>query len=284
MASFSSSVSLGLIPLLISSPVWSQTGAPAGDPVRPATPSQLTLRLTDSDGSQVLSNTRTVRGLGVQVNDGNGAPVQGAAVVFRFPDSGSSASFSDGSHSAVAYTDDGGNAHIANFQWNPMPGVVPIRITATKGTTHAGLLVEETLTAGTPSQASVPARPVTVPATESGAVLSNNEPEEVVLPAASAKVAESASAAGGDYLSNPYRGARLGVSPMVSISNAGKSSGADYSYHPSRKKWIILGIVAGVGAGAVFALMNAKGGSSGAAAASTSGVSVGAPTISIGHP
>lgn len=282
MASFSHAVSVVLVPLMIASPVWSQTAPIPATPVESGAPGQLQLKLIDSDGAQVLSNTRTARGLGVQVVDGNGTPVGDAAVVFRFPEAGSSASFADGSHSAVAYTDGAGNAHVGNFQWNALPGSVSVRVTASKGTTHAGLLIEETLTGGVPSQASVPARPIPVATTEREAAIPDEQPEETVMPSAAAKIAGAVNAAGADYLSNPYHGARLGVSPMVSISSTNSNNGHDFAYHgSSKKKWLILAIVAGAGAGAALALMNGKSSSAGTSA---SGVSVGTPTISIGHP
>ena len=284
MFSLSSAISACLVPLLIASPVWSQAIPAAASASNPTASNQLRLRLADSDGSQILANTRTARGLGIQVVDENGAPVSDAAVAFRFPDVGSSASFADGSHSAVAYTDAGGNAHVGNFQWNAVPGPVALRVTATKGASHAGLMVEQTLISGTPSQASVPVRPIPTPAAgEAEAAIRTPEPEEVVVASAAAasEVAPRLASAGGDYMANPYRGARLGVSPIVSISSSDKN-GHDYSYHSSKKKWVILAIIAGAGAGAAFALMNSK--SASTAVTSSSGVSVGSPTISIGHP
>ncbi len=297
----SNAVSVFLVPLLMAAPVWAQPAqgpAPSAQPpapgqLAPKTPGQLQLRLVDSDGARVQANTRTVKGIAVQVTDADGAPVSDAAVAFRFSSSGASATFADGSHSAVAYTDASGNAHVANFQWNEVPGAAALRITATKANSHAGLLLEQTLASGAAAPAPI-ATPVSVPSTEAEAAL----PEEVGVgehqiatsaisaPAIgrpiAAPIAESAAKSGipSEYVGNPYHPARLGLAPAISISN---TEARDAEYHgSSKKKWIILGIAAGVGAGIAVALLSGKSGS--ASTAAGSGVTVGAPTISIGHP
>ena len=140
-------VALVLIPILTLSPVWGQipaSPAPAAD--RAAGADQITIQVVDSDGPQSLVGSRSLKGLTVHVTDGNGSPVSDAAIAVRLPDSEPSGLFSDGSRSAVVYTDAAGSARINGIQWNTSPGVVPIRITATNGDRHAGILWEQTLT------------------------------------------------------------------------------------------------------------------------------------------
>ena len=288
----SNTISVVLVPLLVASPVWAQ--APASKPlvpgrVAPKTTGQLQLRLVDSDGSRVVANTRTAKGIAVQVTDADGAPVSDAAVAFRFSESGASASFADGSHSAVAYTDAGGNAHIANFQWNGIAGTAALRITANKANSHAGLLIEQNLVSGSPVPGVV-APPVSVPSSVPSNEAEAAIPETDAVATTPASIATTLAAhpsvpaptIPSEYIGNPYHPARLGLAPAISISNTG---GRDEEYHSSsRKKWIILGIAAGAGIGIAFALMNAKSATSATGAAASSGVSVGTPTISIGHP
>ena len=296
MNSLSNAVSVFLIPLLVAAPVWAQTAQgplaaalpPAPGQLAPKTPGELHLRLVDSDGARVQANTRTEKGIAVQVTNADGAPVSDAAVAFRFSSSGASATFADGSHSAVAYTDASGNAHVANFQWNEVPGAAALRITATKANSHAGLLIEQTLASAAAAPAPI-ATPIPVPSTAAEAAL----PEEdgvgkhqiappAIMRSIGGSVAESAARSGipSEYIGNPYHPARLGLAPAISISNTGAR---DAEYHgSSKKKWIILGIAAGVGAGIAVALLSGKSGS--ASTSAGSGVTVGTPTISIGRP
>lgn len=64
--------------------------------------------------------------------------------------------------------------------------------------------------------------------------------------------------------------------PMVSITNSKTGGGAG-----SHKKWIIIAAL-GVGAG-VGTMLALKGHGSGSSATSPTAVSIGAPTISVGH-
>src|SRR3954453_15097587 len=137
-------IPLVLVPVLILSPVWGQVPASAGR--LPA--GEISLRVVSRDGTQVAAGSRSINGLTLQVVDGNGAGVADAAVAVRLPDSGPSGLFSDRSHSAVAYTDAAGSAHISGIQWNSTSGAFSIRITATKGESHTGMLLEQSLVSG----------------------------------------------------------------------------------------------------------------------------------------
>src|SRR3954470_8769347 len=135
-----------LIPLLVGQPVWAQAPVSStSDETSGGT--NLQLRVVGADSSRVPANSQSAKGFTIQVTDLHGAPVPEAAVAFRLPDSGSSGAFPDGSHSAVVYTDNTGNAHVDGIRWSETPGVAALRITASKGNEHVGLLVEQTLVA-----------------------------------------------------------------------------------------------------------------------------------------
>jgi hypothetical protein len=209
--------------------------------------------------------------------DGAGMPVADAAVVFRLPDSGATGTFPDGSYSVVKYTNINGRAEAPDIQWNATPGPLSIRITAAKGTGHAGLLVDASLVANAP---------VALPAS-SHALVPAIATEYAAEPAASRLDAETAPSKA-DAEMGAEQVARSGASgadaplpgsdpPSVSITSASPAGGSHF-----RMKWVILAaVIAGAGVGTMMALHSSGGSSANPAA---SGISFGAPTISIGHP
>src|SRR6185437_13303670 len=121
---------------------------------------ELHLRVVEGSGAS-RSSTQP---LTVAVTDGRGAPVSNATVLFRLPSDAPTGIFSDGSRVAVIYTDLEGHASIKNIQWGASSGTAVVRVTASKGTTHAGLLVEQVLR---PSRTSAAPAPPASPSTES---------------------------------------------------------------------------------------------------------------------
>ncbi len=273
-------LSFVLIPLLIGEPVWAQTPvSPTSDET--AGGSNLQLRIVSADNSRISAGGRSAKGYTIQVINENGAGVPEVAVAFRLPDSGSSGVFADGSHSAVAYTDNGGNAHVDGIQWNAIPGVAVVRITASKGNDHAGLLVEQTLLSPGDSSATAavmePARPMPLPSPVPAPL------ERPAPPMASVMKPESISISSigrGDrsLLANPLQAAAEPSISIVSSPQEKFSTGGG-----SMKKWIILGIVIAAGAGAGFAFAGRSGKSSSTAGGSSS-ISFGSPTVSVNHP
>jgi hypothetical protein len=61
------------------------------------------------------------------------------------------------------------------------------------------------------------------------------------------------------------------------------NTGAASSGGHSKAKWIAIAAVA-AGAGLAFALLHTSGSTNGSSSGSTSGISIGAPTVSVGHP
>lgn len=231
------------------------------------------------------------KGITIQVRDENGRPVQDAAVAFRFPDTSASGTFADGTQSAVAYTDASGTAHVEGIRWIASSGSVPVRITASKGNSHAGLLFEEKLSESVvPTAAPIvraeegPVKPALPSFTPAVPVPGADQPKAsavsaagelaAVTPAARPSVSiatysKSSSASANSFRSN--------AEPSVSIS----SSPQTYSSHSSLKKWLIWSaIAAGAGAGAAFAF---SGKGSVSSTTSSSSTTVGTPTINVGH-
>jgi hypothetical protein len=256
------------------------------------------IKVLDADTANAPTGSGSARGLTVQVADAAGMRVRDAAVIFRLPDTGSSARFADGTLAAVTYTDADGKAHVKDIRWGDTPSVM-VRVTAVKGTAHAGLLFEHTsgpMTApvsATAAQAVLPVQPpqpvvaltrVAQPQIIPGTVIpqramATRPPSPGNLPVVS--VTNSGETEDDSPDTNVPARHSLGASnaleetPDVSIS----SSGAASSGH-SKKKWIILLAIA-AGAGSSLAFVH-KGNSS--SSSSSSGISIGSPTISVGHP
>jgi hypothetical protein len=69
--------------------------------------------------------------------------------------------------------------------------------------------------------------------------------------------------------------------PTVTITNSPTGAGGSESH---KKLWLIVGIGGGAAAAALFGILAAHGGgAAGAGSGSTSGVTIGAPTITVGH-
>ena len=227
---------------------------------------------TSNCGSSVVAvNSQSTKGFTIQVTDLHGTGVPEAAVAFRLPDSGASGLFRDGSHSAVVYTDSAGNAHVDGIRWSETPGTAAIRITASKGDAHAGLLVEQNLVLPGVDPATVPAEPVRS-APPAPAVL-----QTAASPAIPAVSVEPVSRKGNSTLAPSFRPSEM--EPSISVVSSPESNSIGGS---SKKKWIIIGIAIAAGAGAGFAF--ASKGKSSSTAAGSSSISFGSPTVSVGHP
>jgi hypothetical protein len=254
-----------ITPLLATAPVRAEI--PAIDPL---SASQLHIAVVDRDKESAAAGSESEKGFTVQITDGSGAPVGESAVVFRLPDEGATGSFSDGAHSAIVYTSADGRAHVSKIRWSDAPGVVAIKVTATKGEARTGFLLLENLTppvlgAVVPAAPPVPAAPV------------SKRPELAAAPplaAASPAVPPPQPGTLSKTIELPKPSAPPAVSVVTTDPHEKLSS-------RSHKKWIILAAVVAAGAGAGLAM----GGKSKTTQSSTStGTSIGSPSISIGHP
>ncbi len=254
--------SLFLIPLLVTLPISAQLPEVSGNSGASAAPEALQIRVLDANPSPLAVNSETATALAVAITDADGAPVPDAAVVLRLPDSGPTGAFSDGSHAAVAYTDHSGRAQIANLKWGDTPGVVAMRITAVKGTAHAGILVERILTAASVNCGH---------AGESACATAQDQKPAPV------PVAQLATAAPATVHPITPAAPPLKPEPSVSVTNTAPVTSKSHSH----KKWLVIAaIAAGAGAGLAFA---GKGKSSTSASPAPS-LSIGSPTVSVGHP
>jgi hypothetical protein len=269
----------------------------------PASPSegalqQLHLHPSDDTVAEYAAGSTYGPGMVIEVTDQKNNPVPGAAVTFRFPDTGASGSFADGSHVGVAYTDAAGHAAFRNIRWNTMPGTLLVRVTATKGIVHAGILVEQKLagaepptiqypaaTTPPPAASPVPAAPAPAASQAVSQAPARTRPPQIATPQVTINTAAARPVMRpqpGQPLYAPPESVSRQVTgePSVQITNAPDiRSGA----HGSSKKWIWVALIgAGAGAGAVLAMGKAHVGSG--SGGSGTGVSIGPPTVSIGHP
>lgn len=316
MRSLSSLLSTVLAVLLAASPAGAQIPTSAG-----ASPDSLQIRALTAGGSR----------LAVQVVDGAGAPVSNAAVVFHLSEEASSGKFLDGTSAYVAYTDATGKAISSDLV---AAGINPeIRVTAAKGTAHAGLLYErgvfpaaslaepqpvtaqpQPMPAAQAQPLTVIAQPLTVSAqpqtaermpvklvqhpvlTEPRAVEHHVSAPAIVIENFAARpesarpgrlanqeapAVSHAPVPDDDLDSNvpvrrSFAGAAAADVPSVSIVSSGAaSSGGGHS----KAKWIaIIALAAGAGAALAFVHPRASGGTA------ASGISIGAPTVNVGHP
>jgi hypothetical protein len=287
---FASLISTFLCAALVVNPVYAQAQAPAINAASDV-PEALQIKVIDADQIQTASRTGAKQSIQVLVSDSSGAGVANAAVTCRLPETGPTGTFSDGTHAAVAYTDPQGHATLESVQWGDVAGPVSMRLTATKGTVHTGILVDTTLQAGTsPAPVAVKADTITVPretttvtvpvpAANAPAAATATQPTVSVTKPGSKGAPQPGEVAAKPTVANPNpdKLTPAAVEPAVSVS---RTSAAD-APHSSHAKWYVLALVAvAAGAGAGFAM---KGKSSTAATTPSATISIGTPTVSVGH-
>jgi hypothetical protein len=268
-------ISLLLTPILIIGPLSAQTSvAPPESSSDAATLQALQVRVVEGAATDISAGSRALQGFLIEVTGSNGVAVPDAAVTVRLPDVEPTGRFADGTHAAVAYTDQSGRAKIDGIRWNAAPGAVPIRVTATKGTAHAGILIQQTLTpAGMAalehpvSQTPTSALPPTTTPLPFPPPIDNQLLTKATTPGQPAPTAPSRDTQ--PSLQNPE--------PAVSVTSASPGE----TKHSSKTKWIILAAVAAAAGGVGVAMMGKK---SSAANSTATGLSIGPPTVSVGHP
>ena len=234
---------------------------------------ELHLRVVEGGGTEYRTGSLSDKSVVVAVTDGKGSPVPGVAVLFRLPGEGATGAFTDGTRVTIAYSDMQGLATISNIQWGSTPGPVVLRITATKDTAHAGVLVPEMLTANgggskhAKRAAEIP-QPMAKPAQLKAMPVAQ---EPVPEPARLQPSVEPAEA-------TAPRPAEL---PSVSVVTDPKES-----VHSGSKKWIWIALIgAGAAAGAFVAAGRSHSSpGAGSGSGSSTPVTIGGPTVSIGRP
>jgi hypothetical protein len=289
--------SLVVSPLLAQSPLPVSSPAPSANagPVAPGSAldnTDLQVHIVEGAAQEAQVDSTPAKGLIVSVTNAAGAAVPDAAVALRLPDSGASGTFADGSHAAVAYTDGSGRAQFTGLHWNQTPGTVTMRVTATKGTSHAALLMNQTLSSlpaasePAPKQADLSPTPAAVlrPAQLATPL---QPPVQALTPAPAQKLAQNMpqtlaqlpSQTGASPAADvPLTPIPPPTKPEPAVTVTGASP--DSTHHSSRTKWIILAAVVAAGAGAGIALAG-KGKSSSSTA---SAITIGTPSVSVGAP
>jgi len=276
MRFFSSFLITLLIPLVAVMPIQAeQTQAVPGQP------SLLKIRLDDGSKTSVEANSVS-SGYSVQITDAAGKPVSDAAVAIHLPEEGASGVFANGEHAVVIYTDSSGVAKFPQVNWGSTTGSLSFRVTAVKGEMHAGTLIEQTVlapSAKTPSSAPVAAFPSAEPAAKLVTPAAPGVPVSVAAVTPQAMPSESTPQASPPTPPTPQTApaAKPANPDSVSVVNtSGSKAGGGIS-----KKWVIIGVaLAAVGLGAALAL---AGGKSNSSTASTTGTTIGSPTVNVGH-
>src|SRR5690349_1517410 len=109
-------------------------------------PKELHIRVVEGERTPAEAGKLSRQPISIAVTDDHDTPVPSATVLFRLPAEAPTGVFSDGSRVSLLYTDMQGRATVSSIQWGSQPGTAVIRITASKGSAHAGLLLERVLT------------------------------------------------------------------------------------------------------------------------------------------
>jgi hypothetical protein len=210
----------------------------------------------------------------------------------RLPEAGPTGRFANGLRAWVMYSDAAGIARFPLILWGDTPGAVPVRLTAAKGTLHTGLVINQQITVEAKSVMIVPVpaktastaepKPARPPQLKTSVEtpLPGKEPAALadVIPADSThQVNRTTTGAEPPHPLKPNPPAGKETEPAVSITNS--SSGAGHEKH--KMLYTLLAVGAGAGVGTIFALKGHGGTSSSGGAAA--GVSIGAPSVTIGH-
>lgn len=209
----------------------------------------LQIKVLDGEAAVHPAGARVAHPITVEVTDDSGRPVAGAAVSFQLPPDGPSGLFSNGLRTDLVLTDSSGRAAIHSVQLNRLGGPLRIRVTAVKEQARAGAVCLQYIGEFTAAKA------IPVPAAS---------PKATQLPAAPGPAPEQPAARSGE------------ITPTTTNMGSG-----------SHKKWLILAAIVAVGAGAALAgVVRAKSGSPGSSTStvSSSVVSIGTPTVTIGNP
>ncbi len=173
-------LTLLLCPLIALQPIWAHSDSPAADPADPAANVvSLHLHLIDEPGPG-QPHSASAKGYVVQVTDGAGAPVVGAAVALRLPDDGATGRFANGLRAWVAYSDTAGIARFPVIQWGDSSGPLELKVTAAKGANHSALIIAQRISAdnGSLSVVSVPVRTNDAAAANTSAEIHKTAPDK----------------------------------------------------------------------------------------------------------
>lgn len=263
--------------------------------------SVLHIKIVSGDGAQHAAGSHA-KPLTVEVTDATGRPVAGARVSFQVPEDGPGGLFSNGLRTDIAITDSNGRATEHGLQLNRVAGSFAIRITAAKDQQRAGTIARqstgsaEAVTESADRKAPAPVSKEPAPASQQPAPQRPaTPPPTITMPETTATgPVKIATQQAPTPTIKPAPELSHGVPTIIVTQKSSKSItevGAD-SPHKSHKKLIWIGLLAAGGAGAFFAEKSLGAGagqhaeSTGAATSVglSSGITIGAPTITIGKP
>jgi len=210
----------------------------------------LQIKVLQGEGAVHQPGARIARPLTVEVTDETGRPVAGAAVSFQLPPEGPSGLFSNGLRTDLVLTDASGRASIHSVQLNRTGGQFRIRITAVKEQARAGAVSTQ--------------------------FIGENHNLPPAAPASAGKPSPATAAQTATPQAPTQARAKSGeITPTTAKMGSG-----------SHKKWIVVAAVVAAGAaGAFLGVTRAAGKSTGSSGTvSSSVVSIGTPTITIGNP
>lgn len=220
--------------------------------VASAGPNSLEIQVLDGEGGAYPVGSKASRGVTVLITDETKRPVAGVTVGFTLPTGGPGGIFATGARTEIVTTQADGKATVRGMQWNQSVGPFEIRITAVKGQTRAGILLPANLVDSARGQgAAIVGR--TGPAPAAGAA------PAAPMPAIQAPVASPAA---------------------VQITQINRTSPQVRSSNKTSHKWLWVGLaVGGAAAAGAVGFVN----KSGTAAASSAGIGIGTPTVTLGH-
>ena len=210
----------------------------------------LQIKVLEGEAAVHPAGARIPHPLTVEVTDETGRPVAGAAVSFQLPPEGPSGLFSNGLRTDLVLTDASGRASIHSVQLNRTGGQFRIRITAVKEQARAGAVSTQYIAGNHSGAAAASGKPG--PAATAQTTAKSGE----ITPTTTART----TAKSGD------------VTPTTSKMGSG-----------SHKKWLVLAVIVAAGAGAAFVGVSRASAAS-KSTVSSSVVSIGTPTVTIGNP
>ena len=214
----------------------------------------LQIKVLDGEGAVHPAGAHIVHPLTVEVTDETGRPVAGAAVSFQLPPDGPSGLFSNGLRTDLVLTDASGRASIHSVQLNRTGGQFRIRITAVKEQARAGAISTQYIGGNRGRASAAAAQPgaAVAPGTPAQTTPKSGE----ITPTTTAQTTMKSGE----------------ITPTTTKMGSG-----------GHKKWLILAAIVAAGAGVAFVGVSRASASS-KSTVSSSVVSIGTPTITIGNP
>jgi hypothetical protein len=164
---------------------------------------------------------------------------------------------------------------MGGIQWNATPGLVAIRVTASRGTAHAGVLIQQTLA---PLSLGTVAAPISQTSADALPPAVASVPLSLPLPFDTQSLAKLIPSTQTATLAPRFDApapVQRNPEPAVSVTSASPGE----SKRSNKTKWIILLAAVAAGAGIGVAMMGKK---STASAATAPGISIGPPIVSVG--